>query len=276
MAYPSAFQYYVSFVSHLSSTAISMLALILLIGVFVELPAFYRPLINGQATHPLTALLVIFTSVQLFRISTNDSIALHTINSCSFTIVMCFSILIDNWFNLLFIEGLTDHIGAFEYKKIIGLETRVGNNTAVMFTFLALSHLCFITERRKLCLSFGIAALMIIVISLFGYFFDHSNLYGGTSLMTASIGLQLCLFTILVGLTQLSDSKSFHQLSKKSVFWMLSLATIIPFALILAAYSGSKARPFSFLIMSLPWIIAYTGSLYMYVLDKVEVVRNYK
>ncbi|BDX05131.1 hypothetical protein [Planctobacterium marinum] len=276
MAYPSTYEYYVSFISRLATMAISMLALILLIGVFIELPAFYRPLINGQATHPLTALLVIFASVQLFRISSNKATALHSINCCSFSIVMCFLVLLDNWFNLLFVEGLTDHIGAFEYEKSLGLETRVGNNTAVMFTFLALSHLCFLTERRKLCLSFAIAALIVITISLLGYFVDHSNLYGGTSLMTASIGLQLCLFTILMGLTQLSDSKHFHRLSKKSVFWLLCLATIIPFALILTAYSGAKARPFSFLLMGSPWLIAFTGSLYLYVLDKVEVVRSYE
>lgn len=244
-------------------------AAFILAGVFIELPAFYRPLNSGEATHPLTAILAIIASLQLLRLSNSKKAAtLTTINTISVSIVFAAMVLLDKWLGIDFVEGLTMHVGAFEYEKSLGLETQIGVNTCLMFFFLGISHFLLLKEKTSLALGLIFVAFTLVFLSLAGYIAKQHFLHGSMSLITASLGL------ILIVMTLLNVLKSYNRYSpsQSRLFWFISGLILIPlfvFISILVEYDSS-GRPFSFILIFTPWVCIYLSLLFYYAVDKVE------
>ncbi|MBU3003107.1 hypothetical protein [Paraglaciecola arctica] len=271
ITYNSEFCRYLNFITLMASISIIGITCFVLLGTFVEIPDFYRPISSGEATHPLTALLFLLTSVvitgYLKREETHSSIPKINI----LTFLLASIALIDNWQEMFFLDGLNSYIGAFEYEKSIGLGIQIGSNTSLMFLLLTASYICSYCKYSKPALSLGLCALLIVGLSLVGYVFNEPTLYGHMSLTTVSLGLLICIMTTLKDLSLSFLSDVLTSLSKFKIFILFSALLLIPIAaqVFVIYQSILDARLFSWLLITTPWVITYLASLYILALDDV-------
>lgn len=160
------------------------------------------------------------------------------------------------------------HVGAFEYEKSLGLETKIGVNTCLMFFFLGVSHFLLLKKKNSLALGLIFVAFTLVSLSLAGYIAKQHFLHGSMSLITASLGLILIVMTLL----HVLKSYNRYSPSQSRLFWFISGLILIPlfvFISILVEYD-SNGRPFSFIIIFTPWVCIYLSLLFYYAVDKVE------
>ncbi|MEP1447659.1 MAG: hypothetical protein ABJK37_16255 [Paraglaciecola sp.] len=269
--YNSEFCGYLHFITLIASICIVCITCFVLLGTFVEIPDFYRPISSGEATHPLTALLFMLMSIVIIGfLKREDTHPL--VPKINVLIFMLASIaLIDNWQEMFFFDGLNSYIGAFEYEKSIGLDIQIGANTSLTFLLITASYFCSSYDYKGLALSLGLSALLIVGLSLVGYLFNEPNLYGHMSLTTVSLGLLICIMTTLKNLSNTFLSDVFTSLSKFKIFVLFSILLLVPVtAQVFVIYQSIlDARLFSWLLITTPWVITYLASLYILALDDV-------
>lgn len=267
----SEFYRYVNFVPRIAGITIIFIMCFVLLGTFVEIPDFYRPISGGEATHPLTALLFILISLVVIGFLKNDgpNPLIRNINVLS--LILASIALLDNWLAIYFFDGLSSYIGVFEYKKSIGREIKIGSNTSLMFLLLSASYFCLYLKFIKLGVSLGGGALTIVTLSLAGYLFDMPTIYGHMSLTTVSMGLLICLMTTFINLSHSFQLQVLTSLSKVKVVTLFSTLILFPLtALIFIIFQSIEdARLFSWLLITTPWIITYLATLYIFALDEV-------
>lgn len=267
--YNSEFSRYLNFTTRLASISILSITCFVLLGTFVDIPDFYRPISSGEATHPLTALLFMLMSVVtigfLRREATHSLIP--KINFVSFLLALI--ALIDNWQEMYFFDGLNSYIGAFEYEKSIGLGIQIGANTSLMLLLLSTSYFFSYLKSKIIALCLGLLALTIVTWSLIGYLLNEPTFYGNMSLTTVSLGLLICLMATLHNLSDSLLSEELKSLSKMNIFMLFSLLLLAPLAaqVFIILESIQDARLFSWLLITTPWVISYLASLYILGLD---------
>lgn len=262
---------YVDFATRMAGITIVCITCFILLGTFVEIPDFYRPISSGEATHPLTALLFMLTSIVVIGFLNNQGKKnfIHQINLLS--LVLAAIALIDNWLAIYFIDGLSSYIGAFEYEKSIGLAINIGSNTSLMFLLLSSSYFCFYMKFKLLGVALGISSQTIVTLSLAGYLFNIPTLYGHMSLTTVSLGLLICLVATIKNLSHTFQLDALAPLSKVKIVTLFSTLILCPlvFLILIIYQSIVDARLFSLLLITLPWIATYLATLYILALEDV-------
>lgn len=231
---------------------------VILLGYAFELPYLYRPLPNGTATHPLTAVLFLFAGLCLSL--TNTSI-LHrkiVLALCTFSILLSSLPVVDQVTQINIVNSLTPFADAVKLEKQRGLSNEIGINTAFMFLFAFLSILAALVQEERHSQSLAMIAFFIPLLSLIGYAFGLGDFYGQMSLITTIQGLvlggALSLMSFEYGLLKILLSPTdAGKLARKNTLLMGVCLTVVMVVLVKVAI-GNQGNALGIVFTILYWM----------------------
>lgn len=172
----------------LFAAAVSALSLV---GYLFGADYLYRPLKDGMATNPVTALCAIFITLSFLSLSRRRRLLALTLATAAQLIV-----------TVVVVDKLTDsHLSSIftPFNTIItqtvdsGLANAMGMNTAWMLFLLALSLQARTGKNTNLSQLFAAFALIFPSLALTGYAYKLESFYGEMSLTTMGIGYLLAI-----------------------------------------------------------------------------------
>ncbi|MEW9799200.1 GGDEF domain-containing protein [Alteromonas sp. CYL-A6] len=162
-----------------------------LLGYWGSMEVLYRPIENGSATHPLTALIVTLLGFSYYINS--DHFAKEWV-----VIGLSLSALAISIFRLIDIANGTELADIFtpfmrfvESEQAQGMDNRMGANTAIMLAGVSTASLAKSFQRPILSQLLASISFSIPLISMLGYAYSIGNFYGHMSLITANAGIAL-------------------------------------------------------------------------------------
>ncbi|MFC3200868.1 GGDEF domain-containing protein [Alteromonas oceani] len=158
----------------------------------------YRPINNGSATHPLTALTISAIGVALYcNIKRQPHIALQrffSIIAITFTVARILEVLLSSELTHYFVpfqEVVSEEV-------LAGKHNSMGINTAIMLCGLGISILLSSFKRSISSQFVASIAGSIPLVSFLGYAYGIDGFYGEMSMLTAVAGFALSLATIFL------------------------------------------------------------------------------
>lgn len=171
---------------------ICMLAsLATLLGYMANIEFLYRPVHDGPATNPLTALMILATGFVLTRSRRNDTIK-------NIKLIIIFFVLAATLVRLMDAALQTDiHFLFTPFQSIVeaewaqGKSNDIGTNTALMLFLTSLSLALSILNHYTYSQAAAFVALAMPSASLVGHAYGFSDFHGEMSLYTTTFGLML-------------------------------------------------------------------------------------
>ncbi|WP_416307894.1 GGDEF domain-containing protein [Neptunicella sp. SCSIO 80796] len=168
------------------------LGMLTLLGYATGFDCLYRPLTDGPATHPLTALVSILLGMSIGLYARHPQRPLFYLLP-----VTCAVISLTNIFDTLTGLDITAYITPFHSTVLAeiqsGQDNIMGLNTACMLLTLSLSILLGSRKRIYASQVVAFAALAFPTISITGYVYGIETFYGQMSLFTTGYGLFLSI-----------------------------------------------------------------------------------
>ncbi|QSX35661.1 GGDEF domain-containing protein [Shewanella sedimentimangrovi] len=167
-------------------------------GYFGSVEAFYRPITNGPATNPLTAICMIFIGFGL-RGDYNKPRVLLLQRALALMVIIITS---TRFFDVLFNADVSESITPFQRQVALDLQmgksNNMGINSAIMFFCIALSLQLYGFKRFIASQFVAFIALAIPTISFTGYAYGIDQFYGQMSMLTASTGFALAVAALVM------------------------------------------------------------------------------
>ncbi|MDG6098409.1 GGDEF domain-containing protein [Alteromonas sp. ZYF713] len=175
-----------------------LFGIIALLGYLGAMEEFYRPLDNGSATHPLTALTISAIGFALYcNIKRPPHITLQRLFSV-IAIAISLSRIIEVLINTEFTSFFVPFHELVTREVVAGKSNIMGINTAFMLGGLGVAIL--LSSFKFSILSQFIASISgsLPLISFLGYAYGIDGFYGDMSMLTAIAGFALSLATIFL------------------------------------------------------------------------------
>ncbi|MDP5252585.1 MULTISPECIES: GGDEF domain-containing protein [unclassified Vibrio] len=178
---------------------VSFFSLFTLLGYALNAEYIYRPIENGAATNPVTAILFLLLSLDILFVTPRKKVR-HALGVLALLIAGVY--LFAEWVEWLLPLEITKDISPFsevvKSEQLAGLNNEMGINTLLMFSFLLLS--CYFRKCHQVSLSqiFGFLTLFFPLLSITGYAYQIENFHGQMSLITTILGMLLTGANLLV------------------------------------------------------------------------------
>ncbi|NMH60375.1 hypothetical protein [Alteromonas ponticola] len=259
------------------ATVVLTLSSLSVAGYLFQIEFFYRPIENGPATHPFTALCFFFTAIALLgNYPTYRSGLLQNI-SAVIVLVLLSVWVVSEVFDLTLVGKFTPFLDIVEGDLEQGNQNSLGLNTAAMLTFVTTAILSCRLNYLLAALLLATAGFAIPFAALFGYAIDAPFLYGDMSFMTLTMGL----FSTFVGIATASQTilvkKQRHDQLKLVLSLGLTLvcavSPIIISVLLFTTVITDKGNPFGLLILAICWLLIQMIGLFIYAVENVEVEK---
>ncbi|ABV85593.1 GGDEF domain-containing protein [Shewanella pealeana] len=157
----------------------------------------YRPVTNGPATNPLTAMCMIFigTALWISKKKSDANLALLLLSAVIIiTLTLIFDVISGSNFSAI-LTPFQEQV-ALELKN--GKSNSMGINSSVMFLFIAISLVLFVGQKLIASQLFAFIALAIPTVSFTGYAYGLEQFYGQMSMLTAFIGFVLAIAALMM------------------------------------------------------------------------------
>ncbi|HIF9208483.1 TPA: GGDEF domain-containing protein [Photobacterium damselae] len=178
--------------------------LISIAGYFGSVETLYRPIENGSATNPLTAVTIIFLGTALYK---NLKIKLDIIiqQIFAFAALTIASIrLVDSLFGLELSQFITPFYQQVMSEIELGKSNSMGLNTALMLFSIAGVIVFYSFKQYFVSQLIATVSVSMPLISFLGYAYGLENFYGQMSMLTAISG-----FALSVAALSLTADKAF-------------------------------------------------------------------
>ncbi len=193
--------------THASVTLSQTLALVVLLlsgtsvaGYLLELDALYRPIENGPATNPLTAVVGVLLAICLFSSIKKQPLLVML---CAYISLLLVSIrIVDVLFFTNNAKLLTLFIHDYTFEDQQGQTNIMGLNTALMLEAIAIATLCRLYRFRIASQLLSFSALSIPMTAITGYAYGVPSLFGEMSFITTTLGIILSLSALLANANQ--------------------------------------------------------------------------
>lgn len=165
---------------------------VILFGYFSSIEVLYRPIPEGPATSPLTALTIFFLALSLIsHHAKTHTLRLFSGISLSISFVLVFINVSDLLFATEYSKTITPFYATVFEELNAGLSNKMGINTSLMLMAIIIAQalLHFNFKSASQTLSFITIAVPTIVFT--GYAYGLSSFYGQMSLTSSTIGFTL-------------------------------------------------------------------------------------
>ncbi len=248
-----------------------------LLGYLIDFEALYRPIPNGPATNPLTAVLVVLLALSLV-IQPKKFPYLSAI--CAYIGFLLISMrLVDYQFDTqnaalltrFFYNPLEDNAGAS--NNVMGL------NTAAMLLLLCTANIFRRHRLAGLSQVSSFLALAIPTISITGYAYGLEHFYGDMSLITTTFGIMLSISALFVTSTHgvLRAVLSPHiggRLARIQVVVGYAFCFILGYLLVQSLVNTGAENLFGAYVVATSWFIIILVALSAATQEKVDRQRR--
>lgn len=215
------------------SFIVCFFSLTILLGYAVDAEFIYRPIANGAATHPVTAILFLLFSLDLIFISPQKKMR-YVLGILALLIagVYLFAEWVEWLIPITFISELSPFTQVVEADRLVGMSNEIGVNTLLMFSLLLVS--CYFRKCNQFSLSqiFAFLTLFFPLLSITGYAYQIENFHGQMSLITTILGFFLTGANLLVRSKKGVLSYLYRQGEKiQEARWKVLLSYALPFVL---------------------------------------------
>lgn len=215
-------------------------SILVFVGYTFRLEFLYRPITDGAATHPLTAICFLLTGLRLAlmrRISNPVAASLLALVIGVCLMRFFLAVRVYEWYALLtpFQHTVASDIAA-------GKPNNMGANTALMFAMIAISALFHLASRSHLSQITAFLSILVPTTSLLGYLYGLEEFYGEMSTMTVVAGLLLAVSTLFLT----SHAWFLHELLNNTVAartarWQSAGSVIVPILMGYTVIHANKA-----------------------------------
>jgi diguanylate cyclase (GGDEF)-like protein len=167
-----------------------------LAGYWLGIEALYRPLPNGPATHPLTAVCICLLGAGLQGWRPRRTAA-WPLAAYLMVLIIGLSRLFEVATGATFLMSITPSQAVVEAAHAAGKSLAMGTNTASLCSLIALALILNQRHRTRAAQLLGFLALTIPLVSLTGYAYGLDHFYGQMALSTVIAGMPLALATLL-------------------------------------------------------------------------------
>ena len=170
-------------------------AVVLAGGYLAEIELLYRPIVDGPATNPLTALCVLVLGLGL---GTGGSLLGGWPQRvfAAVAVLLTLSKLSDVLFGTAISPAFTPFPEMVMRDLALGKANAMGTNSTLMLGLIALAFGLGVLRRQVAAQILGFLALGIPLVSFTGYAYGFDRFYGQMSLLTATVGFLLALSTL--------------------------------------------------------------------------------
>lgn len=176
----------------------ALFSLIVLIGYLCNIEALYRPIAGGPATHPLTALSILFLGL---GVNANCQNQRRSWLQRLLTMLALLSI-VARLGEATSGTDLTSWITPFHSLVMLdiqaGKNNSMGVNSAIMLLLIALALGLYSVKAPKYSQFAASIAVAVPMVSFTGYTYGIEHFYGQMSLLTATTGFCLAAATLML------------------------------------------------------------------------------
>ena len=265
---------------HLGAACV-VFGLIALAGYFGNVHVLYRPIADGPATHPLTALCVLLLGlgVNVSRPTRNGIRFERLFALAALGITMCrlgeaaLGVEITAWITPFHNKVLLDqHMGG---------HNAMGVNTAFMLMLIAVSLGLHSLQLPKFSQITASVAIAIPTISFTGYAYELDRFYGQMSLLTATAGFGLSCATLALtanhgGLRAMLSPYIGGKIARVQAFAGYLLPTVLGYILVKSFATGSRQSYdlFGLYVVAVCWFIILMVGISAFFHERVDFARR--
>lgn len=255
-----------------------VLGLLPLVGYAIGAEALYRPIENGPATNPLTALIV---SLIAFGFEFNTR-RLHRFLPLLISLLALFLCLI-HCYCILSKAGISKNFTPFysvvESDIASGKDNSMGLNTTTMLLLLTLSHLMYYFKHSMVSQFLAFTALCIPMVSITGYLYGISFLYGHMSLLSTVFGILLCISALTVtadkgGLRALLSPYIGGKIARRQMFFGNVIPFLAGFWVVRSLENSNQNSLFGMYVVAMCWFIVLVVMVSAVLHEKVDLQRR--
>lgn len=261
--------------------ACALFGLLALIGYFGNVEAFYRPITGGPATHPLTALSVLFLGL---GVSANDKtrrgIWLERI--CTLLVIgITLSRLSEILSGIDYSSWMTPFHSVVLLDQQIGKRNSMGVNSAAMLLSIAIAlglHSLRLPRASQIIASIAVA---IPAVSFTGYAYGLERFHGQMSLLTATAGFGLAVATITMtadraGLKAVLSPYIGGRIARAQALAGYLIPTGLGYLLVNSVATGANQNQslFGIFVVTICWFIILMVSISAVFHEKADFARR--
>lgn len=246
-------------------------------GYLFDIEPLYRPITDGPATNPLTAMCMIFIGLAL-RVPSykkhNPLPRLFCLIVVGITTIRIFDYNFKSDISAL-ITPFHDHV---LLDLSVGKSNNIGINSAFMFLCIALS-LSF-SHFQKLATAQFLAffTLAIPMVSITGYVYGLDQFYGQMSLLTASTGVALSIATLAmtanVGVVKAILSPYLGgRIARLQTICGYVIPSLLGFLLV-KSLNSTEVDFFGLYVVTICWFIILMVSVSAIVQERIDIERR--
>jgi diguanylate cyclase (GGDEF)-like protein len=188
---------YVKIIAKALAISCIILSFISFAGYFLQIPQLYRPIADGAATHPLTAICVVFVSTSIFFQHKKHFPKLVAVLAVlAFLITLL--VILDSIINTHFALFITPFLSTLTAEQNSNLSNSMGVNTAIMLACLAIALIFGNNGRSVLSQLFSFIAMAVPMLSIIGYAYDIDGFFGNMSILTTTYGIFLSISALCI------------------------------------------------------------------------------
>jgi diguanylate cyclase (GGDEF)-like protein len=188
---------YVKIVAKALAIGCMILACISFAGYFFQMPQLYRPISDGAATHPLTAICIMLVSASIFFQHKKTFTQLIQILAI-FGFLIAVLVILDSILNTQFSLFITPFLSTVIFEQESNLSNSMGINTALMIACLSIALIFGSKGRSILSQLFSFVAMAVPMLSIIGYAYDIDGFFGNMSILTTTYGIFLSLSALCI------------------------------------------------------------------------------
>ncbi len=244
--------------------AVTFFATLALAGYLLSWEQLYRPVSDGPATHPVTALCMLLIGIGLF--SNHGRARYVLIRCCALTVsALMLARLLDASLGTQILNSFTPFQERVELELSAEKNNYLGTNSALMLLMIGLSMLQYSYRRYTLSQLLASIALAMPTISLVGYCYGIKEFYGQMSPLTMASGYAMALGAMALtakyaALRALLSPYLAGQVARIQTLVGLMLPVILGYVMIATSHA-TGADLVGMLVVSIAWLSAVMTSI---------------
>lgn len=211
-----------------------LMALMVFLGYLTDFDATYRFFKSGPATHPLTAICILFLTLSTLATcsSFSKTAMVFVFPVLGISLLRCLDVVLETHLS----DSITPFHSTVTAQNKSGLNNEMGFNTAITFTLIAMALFFRQCHRFRLSQFFGYWSLFLPFLSIQGYILSIENFYGQMAVLTTLCGCLLAANSLLLTrehwvLKSILGNSPGSKVARYQLFAMLIFPSVFGYAL---------------------------------------------
>lgn len=188
---------YVEIVAKALAFGCILLSLLSISGYIFSARQLYRPIAEGSATHPLTAITIILIGLSVFLEHKKNFTIFNPILAI-IALLISLIVMSDISLNTNLAIHITPFAETIHLEHEVGMSNSMGINTAIMMACLSSALLFGNLNKIMVAQFFAFIGLAVPMLSIIGYAYGIDKFFGQMSILTTTYGIFLGISVLCI------------------------------------------------------------------------------